>query len=404
MPIVFVHGVNTRREDPDYDATVARTRQYLRDILAKRIGIAPDKLSTYFPYWGDHAVKFRWNQASLPGEATDVETLSVSGTGTETLDYELWLGEARFQNGFGEVNFGQVSLQKGFEEAVDLLWDTAASVVSSEAEHEEIIGLYNASLAYAKSHPSPKWATQTPSLSNQEFVNALLDAIRSEPPVAQAPVLVSLSLGDWWQSFTETVKRLGSAPSAAATDILVTAGRRSVHEKAARFLGDIFVYLTERGTVDAPGEIIRDILSSIDDAVKKKQAGDDKLVVIGHSLGGVILYDILTHFRPDLTFDIFATIGSQVALFEEMTLYRASDPSKPVNPPTDLLDKPDRVVKWLNVFDTNDVFSFKVEKVFKGASDFKFDTGYGLLQSHSGYFARPSFYKRLGARLGPVKP
>lgn len=39
------------------------------------------------------------------------------------------------------------------------------------------------------------------------------------------------------------------------------------------------------------------------------------------------------------------------------------------------------------------------EGVFAGVTDFKYETGYGLTQAHSGYFHRPSFYRRLGERL-----
>jgi pimeloyl-ACP methyl ester carboxylesterase len=172
-----------------------------------------------------------------------------------------------------------------------------------------------------------------------------------------------------------------------------------VHEKASRFLGDIFVYLSERGTLEAPGAIVTDVLADLEKADKAKRSGDDKLIVIGHSLGGVIIYDILTYFRPDLKFDVLASVGSQIALFEEMSLYRASKADVPPNPPKDLLPQPTGIAKWLNVFDTNDVFSFRAQGVFAGPTDYRFDTGYGLLQAHGGYFARPSFYKRLAARL-----
>jgi len=121
--------------------------------------------------------------------------------------------------------------------------------------------------------------------------------------------------------------------------------------------------------------------------------------VVGHSLGGLLAYDTLTHYAPDITVDHFITVGSQVALFEEMTLCRASQVGVPANPPGDRLDRPKNIRQWINVYDTNDVFSFRAEAVFKGVEDYRFDTGYGLLQAHGGYFARPSFYRRLASRL-----
>jgi pimeloyl-ACP methyl ester carboxylesterase len=128
-------------------------------------------------------------------------------------------------------------------------------------------------------------------------------------------------------------------------------------------------------------------------------AQDAKLVIVGHSLGGVISYDILTHFDPTLEVDLFVTVGSQVALFEEMTLYKESRPDLPQNPPADRLARPANIKRWLNVLDANDIFSFRTEGVFDGVQDFKYETGFGLMEAHGGYFRRPSFYRRLGERL-----
>ena len=81
-------------------------------------------------------------------------------------------------------------------------------------------------------------------------------------------------------------------------------------------------------------------------------------MIVGHSLGGVITYDILTHFAPEIAVDVFVSVGSQVALFEEMTLYRESRDGLPTNPPADRLMRPKNINRWLNVLDGNDVFSF----------------------------------------------
>lgn len=49
MPIVFVHGVNNRREDADYAEGVARTEGFLKEIIAPHIGLEPKKISMFFP-------------------------------------------------------------------------------------------------------------------------------------------------------------------------------------------------------------------------------------------------------------------------------------------------------------------------------------------------------------------
>ncbi|SDC39698.1 hypothetical protein SAMN05192589_102101 [Paracidovorax valerianellae] len=399
MPIVFVHGVNNRTKDAGYNDRVERTRGFFQTLLAPSIGIDPAKLTTFFPYWGESGVKFRWNHASLPQLDDGVETLSVSPSGQNTAGLNLWLGEARHHYGPGAVSLSDVSRDRGFAEAVDLAWDTASAVATSEPAYRDMLEGYLASLAYLEANRAPTWALAEPALTNEEFVQKLLQEIQPYRATIAGRSVESLGLKDWFQSFKESISRLGKAPSDAATALLTGLGRNSLHKNAARFLGDVFVYLSQRGTREAPGPIVRQVLVDLDEAVKAKRSGDDKLVVIGHSLGGVILYDIVTHFRPELEFDIFVSVGSQIAVFEEMTLYRVSDAKLPANPPTDRLGKPKSFHRWLNVYDSNDVFSFRTEGVFEGPDDYRFDTGYGLLQAHGGYFARPSFYKRLAARL-----
>lgn len=399
MPIVFVHGVNNRKEDADYEPSRARIEQSLRSILAPDLGIDAKVLSVSFPYWGGDGVKFRWNQASLPTSKTNVKALNLKLTGLQAAEYELWIQEVQAQNGGKPVVLGDISRQdKGFAKAVDLVWDAASIVAQTEEGYQEVLDRYEASRRYA-AKTIPSWAIQQPPLTNRAFIDKLNQEIA---PLLNAPgalAVQAMGLKDWWASLGEAVNRLGSAPNDAVTALALARARESLHAKATRFLGDIFVYLNTHQGEKAPGAIASVVMEALKQADQARKPGDDKLIVIGHSLGGVILYDIFTYFDTDITVDLFATIGSQVAVFEEMTLYRASKSGVPANPPVDRLDKPAKVEKWVNVFDTNDIFSFRAEGVFKGVEDYKFDTGYGLLEAHGGYFARPSFYKRLAVRL-----
>lgn len=399
MPIVFVHGVNNRKEDADYEPSRARIEQSLRSILATDLDIDAKVVSVSFPYWGGDGVKFRWNQASLPTNKTNVKALNLTMTGLQAAEYELWINEIQAQNGGKPVVLGDISRQdKGFAKAVDLVWDAASMVAQTEADYQQILERYDASRKYAAS-TIPAWAIQKPPLTNKQFIDRLNQEIAPLLNAPGAPAVQALGLKDWWVSLGEAVNRLGSAPSDAVTALALARARESLHAKATRFLGDIFVYLNSHQGANAPGAIVNVVMEALKQADQDRKPGDDKLIVIGHSLGGVILYDILTYFAPQIKVDLFATIGSQVAVFEEMTLYRASQPGVPAHPPEDRLNKPDNIKKWLNVFDTNDIFSFRAEGVFNGVEDYKFDTGYGLLEAHGGYFARPSFYKRLAVRL-----
>ncbi len=401
MPVVFVHGVNNRIEDADYAEGVERKTSFLRSLLLPRLGIDAAKSHVSFPYWGGEGVTFRWNQASVPSGSDDVEALAVGGAAATTANPDIWLSEARFQYGAQGVNLGHLSKTRGFAVAVDLVWDTASAVLRpDQGRYADLLEGYEASLAYASKVPVPAWAFQEPAMSNREFVDRLLaESAPFRPAKVAGGAVETLGLGNWVQSLREAASRLASAPGDALTSITVGLARKSAHAKASRFLGDVFVYLDKRGTAQAPGKILEDVLAKLHAAQAAKQPGDDKLIVVGHSLGGVMMYDILTTFAPDVSLDLFITVGSQVALFEEMALYRASAKEPPSNPAQDRLPRPANVARWLNVYDTNDVFSFRAEAVFSGVDDYRFDTGYGLLDAHGGYFARPSFYKRLAARL-----
>jgi hypothetical protein len=57
------------------------------------------------------------------------------------------------------------------------------------------------------------------------------------------------------------------------------------------------------------------------------------------------------------------------------------------------------VKRWVNVFDTNDVLSYRLDPIVSEVTDYYYDTGYSSFSAHSGYFMRPSFYERVAARL-----
>jgi hypothetical protein len=138
-----------------------------------------------------------------------------------------------------------------------------------------------------------------------------------------------------WESFgragladrlKESLERITSLPASAMSSALLTLGRKNTHLGAAQFLGDVFQYLDKRGDKGAPGPIVKKVLGEFRVARDARTSDDPKLIVFGHSLGGVISYDILTYFDPSIQVDVLITVGSQVALFEEMALYRASRP------------------------------------------------------------------------------
>jgi hypothetical protein len=104
-------------------------------------------------------------------------------------------------------------------------------------------------------------------------------------------------------------------------------------------------------------------------------------------MGGNIVYDLLTSTKGDQNVDVLVTVGSQVAVMEEMKLFTCSDPNVP-NAVTKKVARPTNVKRWINVFDSRDILDFAAARVFDGVEDCHFATGHAW--AHGGYFVRTS--------------
>jgi hypothetical protein len=406
MPLVFVHGVSNRDDRPEYRDNLLARDDFLRVHVIPRLGLQPHKVPLLNPYWGDHGVKFRWGNASL---AETFDSMETFGTGLDQLNLRFGADiVALFGPGAADI----VSVARGpstpinnpLEEAVDIVWGAALPIAESTDQSVMLAESCRAAFDYAAANPTPDWLA---SANNDNFVDLLLEHIEHYEE-ARAPSAVHDEVQ--WESFgggarlleylQEGVSRItGVVPSVMSTAI-TSLGRKKIHLGASMFVGDVFEYLTKRGDRENPGPIPATVLDAFRSARAQICVEDPQLIVIGHSLGGVISYDILTHFDPALEVDLFVTVGSQVALFEEMNLYKHG--ASPANAPVERLDRPANIRRWLNVLDPNDWFGFRAEGVYSGVTDFKYETGYGLMQAHSGYFQRPSFYRRLGERLAQL--
>ncbi len=205
---------------------------------------------------------------------------------------------------------------------------------------------------------------------------------------------------DWLTKAGETLHRAVTWP-ADATGTVFAELRPTLHEFIAYFIGDVVVYLNERGTPQAPGEIPKRLLAALLKAhVRKKQTGE-KIVVITHSMGGQLFYDAVTRFAPadtnlaDLKIDHWITCGSQVSFFAELRLLL----DQPEIPEGSKLQRPVCVDAWTNFYDLNDLVGFIMAPVFEGVTDKEYNTGYGLAFAHTGFLARPSFFKGMATLL-----
>jgi hypothetical protein len=215
-------------------------------------------------------------------------------------------------------------------------------------------------------------------------------------------------LNNTTKAVSDAASTLGQAAAGAVINPLVRKARPWAHKRVSLFIGDVFQYLDKRQVKDAQGNLVegnfvRVVAGAFEAADRaRKPGGDDKLIIVAHSMGGNIAYDILTFFRPNIVCDLLITVGAQVGMFEELKLFRASDPAIKKGATVATVAPESNIKRWLNVFDTADVLGYSTARIFAGSRDFEFSTEVTALTAHSMYFDRPEFYVRLRERI--LKP
>lgn len=399
MPLIFVHGVNVRK-NPEYETVVSRRDAMFRRFLLSRLPDDWHALSIMNPYWGDEAARFFWNHASLP--VGNEEVLGSQDSETVAL-LEGAVSDPRVE----EHPVLSTALASGLLGAIDLLWVESSRRGSAEISDESAL-LAQRTLSYAEVNPRPQWITEA--RTDQEFLQHLkshLDewntGLRSAGSAEMPPTdgREVLGTGEVWADLKETADRIASKIPSDLSRLSMSIAREGLHRNMATFLGDALVYLHQRDTNGEDSAILQVVLANLDAADKIRRETKEPLIVIAHSMGGNIMHDILTQMRTDFLVDVWVTVGTQVALLEELKLFANSDRQIPRSG-LPLALGPPSVKKWINIFDTNDILSFPAGRIFANVSDYRYSTGKGLFQAHTSYFNRPSFQRHLSERIEGV--
>lgn len=398
MPLVFIHGVNNRMS-PEYKKAVVRRSAMFKQIFLPAAGLTDTSVRN--PYWGGDGATFAFGLASVP---TGQESAVQLGPAGEASFATLAAAAAAAAPDTPSENAILLTIaQRDFPAALDLVY--LAAVHTDDAEETQLVTLAAHFAEYALSHEqvAPAWLAEVD--DDSRFLSRLRENLEGMGPSPTAPESgsvtapgVTLGWGsDVWERMQEGADRLAQEVGAFLGKPAWSAVRKLMVPTVPLFLGDVFVYLEGRGDATAPGPITAKVIAALR-AGEKERSTDEPLIVVGHSLGGIIAYDVLSHFCADLQVDVLCTVGSQVGLFEEMKVLATSDASVTAAAGRKAA-KPSGVRQWINVFDYNDVLSYKLEPIFTGVADFDYPTG-EVLHAHGAYFGQPSFYRRLGARAG----
>lgn len=398
MPLVFVHGVATRPSTEQ----AAMVKQ--RDALFRSLVLKRSDATIINPDWGSFAAQFGENLPWLPSVEGD-ETFDVNdgdlpaGLGPEALDGRLALGRIAGTDAEQAIDLvAMAALDSAIRQASRQFGTPEAAAAGDAMRLAEASAVLLAAKGIDRA-AGPKGVPALTAANNSAFA----DALETELALAKGTV-EAYSIGDTVRS---AIDHLVGLVGNGASDLLLKAVRRDLSRAVSLFMGDIFVYLRGRDTPGPDGtraRILEPIQAALAAGAMAKRAEGEPFVVVGHSLGGVILYDLLTDATAraaietatgaPITIDALFTVGSQPGFFADLGLYPGGRPADRTK-----LPMPEGVRHWMNVFDFTDVFSFKSSHAFEGVQDFGYDTVTDLVRAHGSYFLRPSFYARMRARL-----
>lgn len=370
--LVFVHGVATR-DTQQYKLAVAN-----RDLLFRELLFTGTDVQIHSPLWG--------------GTVPDIAS-NVFATNAEVASFSLNIGPppgmgagmtggARPDDGSGlsVVAVGKQDPVAALDAICSEIADRAAGQGRALGP-EEVRAFSTASALIAADKAATLFEGQADGASIARQLMA----------GAPGTFGIGSKVGDAVAAVTDRIRN-------AASTLGFGAVRESLSPAVARFMGDVLVYLKEGETRDRIRAVIGKALA---DAHAAKLAGKGPIVLVGHSLGGVILVDMLSDpalagLAADIEVDVLLTVGSQPGLFASL------DVLTPNRAPVAPRRRPDCVKSWMNVFDAIDPLAFRASEIFKDVDDFVFNSMAGISDTHSKYFQRPQFYVRARKRLEKV--
>ncbi|WP_250400491.1 hypothetical protein [Streptomyces cellostaticus] len=163
---------------------------------------------------------------------------------------------------------------------------------------------------------------------------------------------------------------------------LAVAHRTALSGRSVGFVGDIVSYLVR-------GEAVRALVA------ERIRAQSGPVVVLAHSLGGIISFDLLASgvlldgaetgpgARPGQV-KALVTVGSQAPLLYELDAL----PSRPHGS-----GLPKGFPPWVNVYDRRDLLSYRASEVFvDGVTDVEVDNRQPVSAAHSAYWSNDTLW------------
>ncbi|MDH6132294.1 hypothetical protein P3T37_001679 [Kitasatospora sp. MAA4] len=414
MRILFVHGTGVRREQ--HDALFGT----IRDGLAKLPEAGAGSGYQVEPcYWGDEF------GATLGADGASIPKLSgTRGVGGEAAvgpldqaaaDWLLLLTdplcELRVLAELGDTDggIGRPGVQ------------AAGAAIAEQLD------------AYPSSPPADgKLAELLRNTGLTDYFSPALESLRTSEEFTQAAAAATAS--DAAAELTTATARalVATLLSAAGTEALCTGAERNElvnlmteglggsarlpGARVAAFLGRLALRVSTQPALNHwRGSITRNSTPALGDILRYQARGGPlreflhrriasapgPTVLLGHSLGGVALVDLLAlrcaQGEPLAGVELLVTVGSQAPLLYELGASVGLEPGRPL---------PSAFPLWLNIYDRQDLLAYLAAPVFPGhqhVADHEVSSGQPFPTCHSAYWKLPGVYQRIAKAIGEAE-
>lgn len=402
MPIVYIHGVAVRERDISEDV-----RTLLQRYVAPVISDDPLNVPLHYVHWV--GADFKWMGASRPrspllghGPAADE---SVGVRATAVADHGDLRGNASAAITAGGLTSGQTTSDERATRLADLTPEELSNIAAALLVQQDQDA--SALIAADEVAHDPDTQRLLAAADTDEDGAILSDLVVSRyNALVMAAGMVGQGTPPWLGRLGDRVgEAVGRAERSPGFVLSRAIGefRAPINDFVTNFLGDVFVYIRQENG-PKPGAIAQLLLDALLKAHNEQMdRSAEPLILLSHSMGGQIAYDVITHYLPaGVRVDFWAAAASQIGLFEELKLFHASKPDiglgkKVAAPPAEKLGY------WWNVWDYNDFLSYTTQDIFSGADDQAYNSGSSLISAHGAYLQTPSFYRLFADHLRAAK-
>jgi hypothetical protein len=219
------------------------------------------------------------------------------------------------------------------------------------------------------------------------FAEAVVAQMMHDAAAVQLPIPISPRTGDKivtvllfdWNQAAKGLKDLFLRFFGSATKTIVRPLRTGASRAIAPAIGDILHY-------QAVGHQIREMLR------KKIESIPGDIFVLAHSLGGIACFELMVEARRDGANGLadvkgLITAGSQAPLLYEINALQTLAKGTPL---------PTGFPKWLNLYDENDLLSYRANRLFDAQPDKQVDSMLPPLEAHSAYWNLDETWEAIG--------